>query len=188
MPQGRSFTVASTPPHRGLCSEGDLTGFFEACVGPAAESPRCENFADGLSALCMRCITGGSSANPPLPGLAPVPVLLTTDPGALNLAACYAAAVPGFPEGCAGELMERQDCVASCAACGNGDPRRQSVCGRDVEKVCDVVLHPKCASALSDTAALTAARQTCFGSAADDIVLTRETFVTFGTYLCGPAP
>lgn len=119
-----------------------------------------------------------------------MPVLLGNASGrvTLNRAACYATTVPGFPEGCADGLMEREDCVASCADCGNGDPRRQSVCGRDVQKACDAALDATCAATLSNTAALTAARQMCFGSTSEEVVLTRGTFVAFGTYLCGPAP
>ncbi|NOU33286.1 MAG: hypothetical protein HOO96_35765 [Polyangiaceae bacterium] len=138
----------------------------------------------------MRCVTGASNASPPIPGLVPVPVLMGNASGrvTLNLAACYAAAVSGFPQGCADGLMEREDCVASCADCGKGDARRQSVCGRDVHVVCDAALDATCAATLGNAAALAAARQTCFGSTADSVELTRETFVTFGTYLCGPAP
>lgn len=190
VPQRRTFLMASTPPYRGLCTKDDLERLYDACLGPSAATASCQAVSEKLDALCTRCVSGGSSAKPPIPGLVPVPVLLTTASArvTLNLAACYAAAVPGFPEGCADGLMERQDCVASCADCGNGDPRRQSVCGRDVQKVCDAALDATCAATLGNAAALTTARQTCFGSSADDIVLTRETFVTFGTYLCGPAP
>ena len=181
--------MASTPPHRGLCSEVDLTRFYDACLGPSAAEASCRTVGD-QNALCTRCVTGDSKASPPIPGLVPVPVLLGNASGrvTLNRAACYATTVPGFPEGCADGLMEREDCLASCADCGNGDPRRQSVCGRDVQKACDAALDATCAATLSNTAALTAARQMCFGSTSEEVVLTRGTFVAFGTYLCGPAP